>query len=152
LESNTKFAVIAAVMSIPALEVVDHVAGIQFGFTAHPTVFVGCVPPRTSTLFCAARGVTPSSDTAPNKNNIRSFFIASLSLPLRPVRVWRESKTRQQGGPPNVLPTVEKVSQGRAIVSLPNAVFCLTVLPYSEKSVEHCFRHTDVKKVVCGAC
>jgi hypothetical protein len=95
LESNTKFAVIAAVMSIPALEVVDHVAGIQCEFAAHPVVFAGCGDPvpSTSTLFCAARGVTPSSDIAPNKNNIRSFFIASLSLPLRSVRVWRESKT-----------------------------------------------------------
>jgi hypothetical protein len=92
-ESNTKFAVIDAAMSVPALEVVDHVAGIQFGFTAHPAVFVGCVPPRTSTVFCAARGVTPSSNAPPSRNNIRSLFIASLSLPLRLVRLWRESKT-----------------------------------------------------------
>jgi hypothetical protein len=82
LESKTKFAVIAAVMSVPALEVVDHVAGIQFGFRggetleAQPVVFVGCgPPPRTSTVFWAMRGATPSSNVPPNKNNIRRIFM-----------------------------------------------------------------------------
>jgi len=52
LGTKTKFAVIGVVMSDPALEVVDHVAGIQFGFTAQPVVFGGCGPlPSTSTLF-----------------------------------------------------------------------------------------------------
>jgi hypothetical protein len=77
LESKTKFAEIALVISAPALEVVDHVAGIQFGFTAQPVVFAGCGPLfSTSTLFCAATGVTLSSNTAPQKDNISSFFIA----------------------------------------------------------------------------
>jgi len=52
LEAKTKFAAIGALMSVPALEVVDQTAGIQFGSTAQPTVFAGCgPPPRTSTLF-----------------------------------------------------------------------------------------------------
>jgi len=75
LGTKTKFAVIAVLMSVPALEVVDHVAGIQFGFTAQPVVFTGCVPPRTSTLFWAARVATLSSNVAPNKNNNSSFRI-----------------------------------------------------------------------------
>jgi hypothetical protein len=64
-------------MSEPPFEVVDHVAGIQFGFTAQPVVFVGCGAPvpRTSTLFWAASGAAPSSNVPPNKNNIRRFFI-----------------------------------------------------------------------------
>jgi hypothetical protein len=50
--TKTKFALIAALMSVPALDVVDHTAGIQFGFTAQPAVFTGCGPPfSTSTLF-----------------------------------------------------------------------------------------------------
>jgi hypothetical protein len=65
-----------------AFEVEDQTAGIG--------AFGGCVPPRTSTLFWAARGATPSSNIPPNKNNIRSFFIASLSLSLRPIKVWGE--------------------------------------------------------------
>src|SRR5437879_11102604 len=77
LESKTKFAKIAVVMSAPAFEVVDHVAGIQFGFTAQPVVFAGCGPLfSTSTLFCAATGATLSSNMATQKDNIRSFFIA----------------------------------------------------------------------------
>src|SRR5207245_7796517 len=77
LESKTKFAKIAVVMSAPALEVVDHVAGIQFGFTAQPVVFAGCGPLfNTSTLFCAATGATLSSNMATQTNNINSLFIA----------------------------------------------------------------------------
>src|SRR5438477_5203822 len=61
LAAKTKFAEIGAVISEPALEVVDHVAGMQFGFTAQPSVFAGCGPLlRTSTLFCAAAGATLS--------------------------------------------------------------------------------------------
>jgi hypothetical protein len=49
---KTKFAVIGALMSVPALEVVDQIAGIQFGFTAQPAVFAGWGPLfRTSTVF-----------------------------------------------------------------------------------------------------
>src|SRR6267154_6468262 len=77
LVSKTKFAVIGALMSEPALEVVDQIAGIQFGFTAQPAVFTGCGPPITSTLFWAARGATLSSNMAPQKDNILSFLIAS---------------------------------------------------------------------------
>jgi hypothetical protein len=49
--AKTKFADIGAGMSEPALEVVDQIAGIQFGFTAQPAAFAGCGPPITSTLF-----------------------------------------------------------------------------------------------------
>src|SRR6267378_7900922 len=45
---------------------------------------------------------------------------------------------------PKALPKLERVSQRRAIVSLLNAVFCLTVPPRSERSVERSFRHTNV--------
>src|SRR5713226_1934451 len=66
LVSKTKFATIGALMSEPALEVVDQTAGIQCGSTAHPAVFGGCGPPfSTSTVFCAARGATISSNRAP---------------------------------------------------------------------------------------
>jgi hypothetical protein len=53
LVSKTKYFVIGEVMSVPALEVVDHVAGIHFGFTGQPVnPFVGCGPlSRTSTVF-----------------------------------------------------------------------------------------------------
>jgi hypothetical protein len=65
-------------MSEPALEVVDQIAGIQLGFTAQPAVFTGCGPLfSTSTVFCAARGATLSSNMAPQKNNISTLFIAS---------------------------------------------------------------------------
>src|SRR5207249_6660245 len=75
--TKTKFAVIGVVMSDPALEVVDHVAGIQFGFTAQPVVFAGCGPLfSTSTLFCAATGTALSSNMAPRTNNINSLFMA----------------------------------------------------------------------------
>jgi hypothetical protein len=111
LGTKTKFFVIGDVMSEPALEVVDHVAGIQCGFTAQPVVFAGCGDPvpRTSTLFWAARGMTPSSNVLPNKNNICSFFIA-LSLPLRPTRVSGESKSRCHDGVPKVLIHLNEVS------------------------------------------
>src|SRR5437868_8864629 len=50
--SKTKFAVIAALMSVPALEVVDQTAGMHCGLTAQPAVFAGCGPLfKTSTLF-----------------------------------------------------------------------------------------------------
>jgi hypothetical protein len=74
LVSKTKNAVIGEVMSEPALEVVDHVAGIQYGATAQPVAFVGCCGPSESTLFWAMRGATPSSNGPPNKNNILRFF------------------------------------------------------------------------------
>src|SRR6267143_2217229 len=45
---------------------------------------------------------------------------------------------------PKVLPKLERVSQLRAIVSLLNAVFCLTVPPHSERSGERSFRHTNI--------
>jgi len=86
LESKAKYAVIGEVMSAPALEVVDHVAGIQFWFTGQPVVFAGCgPPPRTSTLFWAIRGATPSSNGPPNKNNIR-IFLMDLFLPELEIR------------------------------------------------------------------
>jgi len=109
--AKTKFFVIAVVMSIPPLEVVDHVAGIQFVFTAQPAVFAGCGDPvpRISTLFWAARGATPSSNVTPNKNNICSFFIA-LSLPLRPIRVSGKSKSQHHDGAPKVLIHLNEVS------------------------------------------
>ena len=78
MEAKTKFAVMGVVMSDPALEVVDQIAGIQFGFTAQPVVFPGWGPLfSTSTLFWATRGVTPSSNMPPQANNITSFFIVS---------------------------------------------------------------------------
>jgi len=109
LGTKTKFIVIAMVMSAPALDVVDHVAGIQCVLlTVQPVVFVGCGPPMTSTVFCAASGAAPSSVT-PNKNNIRSFFIA-LSLPLRPIRVSGESKSQYRNGVSKVLTNLNEVS------------------------------------------
>src|SRR5260370_38795882 len=45
---------------------------------------------------------------------------------------------------PKVLPKLERVSQRRAIVSQVNEVFCLTVPPHSEKTVERSFRHTNL--------
>src|SRR2546430_16274341 len=44
LGMKTKFAVIGALMSVPALEVVDQTAGIHCGFTAQPAVFAGWGP------------------------------------------------------------------------------------------------------------
>jgi hypothetical protein len=80
LESKTKFAVIGMLMSDPALEVVDQIAGIQFGFTAQPIVFTGCGPLfSTSTVFWAARGATLTSNRLPKKKNIISLFIVSSS-------------------------------------------------------------------------
>src|SRR5262249_58562468 len=78
--AKTKFAVIAALMSDPAFELVDHVAGIQFAFTAQPVVFAGCGPLfRTSTLFWAASGATLSSTMPPQKDDNRSsVFMKSL--------------------------------------------------------------------------
>src|SRR5581483_5786139 len=50
--AKTNLAVIAELISAPALEVVDQVAGMQFGFMAQPAVFAGCGPLfSTSTLF-----------------------------------------------------------------------------------------------------
>jgi hypothetical protein len=71
-------------MSVPPLEVVDQVAGMQFGFTAQPVMFVGCgPPPRTSTLFWAS-AVELASTTA-EQNNIVSFRMSfSLRQPLNP--------------------------------------------------------------------
>src|SRR5207237_7969844 len=78
-ESKTKFALIGELMSLPALEVVDQTAGIQFGFTAQPSVFAGCGPLlRTSTLFCAAAGATLSKRIAPQKNAKINLFIFRL--------------------------------------------------------------------------
>src|SRR5436305_374098 len=69
-------------MSVPALEVVDHVAGMHCGFTAQPAELAGCgPPPRTSTLFCAALGAAPSSNMLPPSNN-SSFLIAFFSSRL----------------------------------------------------------------------
>ncbi len=66
-------------MSEPALEVVDHVAGMHCGSTAQPTVLAGCgPPPRISTLFCAASGTALSSRTHPKMHNIISFFMSFL--------------------------------------------------------------------------
>src|SRR5882762_5736234 len=83
LESKTKFFAIATAISEPPLEVVDHVAGIQFGFPGgdtQPIVFAGCGPlSRTSTLFWAASGAAPSSNVPPSKTNIRRFFMAFFS-------------------------------------------------------------------------
>jgi len=107
--AKTKFFVIAMVMSAPALDVVDHVAGIHCGFPVQPVVFVGCGPAMTSTVFCAASGAAPSSNVTPNKNNIRSFFIA-LSLPLRPIRVSGKSKSQYHDGAPKVLIHLNEVS------------------------------------------
>jgi len=45
---------------------------------------------------------------------------------------------------PKVLPKLEKVSRRHGMVSLVNAVFLVTVLPHSEKSVENCFRYKNV--------
>src|SRR6266436_3386275 len=45
---------------------------------------------------------------------------------------------------PKVLPKLEKVSRRHGMVSLVNAVFFVTVLPHSEKSVERCFRYKNV--------
>jgi hypothetical protein len=80
--AKTKFAGIAMAMSEPPLEVVDHVAGIQFEFPKgeQPVAFAGCGPPMTSTLFWAASGAAPSSNVPPNKNNIRRFFMDWFSL------------------------------------------------------------------------
>jgi hypothetical protein len=41
---------------------------------------------------------------------------------------------------PKVLPKLEKVSRRHGMVSLVNAVFFVTVLPHSEKSVERCIK------------
>jgi len=98
------------VMSAPALDVVDHVAGKQCVLlTVQPVVFVGCGPARTSTVFWATSGAAPSSSVTPNKNNIRSFFIA-LSLPLRPIRVSGESKSQYRNGASKVLTNLNEVS------------------------------------------
>src|SRR5438309_5722118 len=79
LVSKTKFAMIGELMSLPALEVVDQTAGIQFGFTAQPSVFAGCgPPPRMSTLFCAAAGATLNRRIAPQKNASINLFIFRL--------------------------------------------------------------------------
>src|SRR5262249_21317124 len=79
-DAKTKLAVIGAVMSDPAFEVVDQVAGIQVAFTAQPVVLAGCGPLfRTSTVFWAASGATLSSTMAPQKDDNRSsFFMKSL--------------------------------------------------------------------------
>jgi hypothetical protein len=78
LVSKTKFAAIGALMSEPALEVVDQTAGMQCGSMAQPVAFTGCGPLfSTSTVFCAARGATLSSNMAPQKNDISTFFIGS---------------------------------------------------------------------------
>src|ERR1700719_5218380 len=45
---------------------------------------------------------------------------------------------------PKVFPKLEKVSRRPGMVSLVNAVFFVTVLPHSEKSVENCFRYKNV--------
>src|SRR5207248_8521965 len=66
-------------MSLPELEVVDQTAGMQFGFTAQPSVFAGCGPLlRMSTLFCAAAGATLSKRIAPQKNDKINLFIFRL--------------------------------------------------------------------------
>src|SRR5713101_4390539 len=80
--TNTKLILlIAELMSAGvgfALEVVDQVAGMQFGLMAHPAVFGGCGPPlRISTLFWAASVVMPSKNTSPDNNVSHSFFMVS---------------------------------------------------------------------------
>ena len=55
LESKTKFAVIGVLMSDPALEVVDQITEIQFGFTAQPIVLAGCGPPPRGHRRCSER-------------------------------------------------------------------------------------------------
>jgi hypothetical protein len=73
-------------MSAPPLEVVDQIAGIQFGFTAQPVVFVGCgPPPRTSTVFCANAVGMANHNTVAEQNTIVSFRIF-LSLRQRRLR------------------------------------------------------------------
>src|ERR1051325_2031747 len=82
LVSKTKFAAIIDVMSLPALDVVDHVARMQCEFTAHPEVLTGWGPLfSTSTVFCATREATLSSnDKAPQVRYGSTFFIVSPSV------------------------------------------------------------------------
>src|SRR5258708_10505295 len=68
-----------------AFEVGDQVAGMG------PVGGWG-PPPRTSTLFWAASGVTPSSNVPAHTNTVRSFLIG-LSCLIGPIRITRESES-----------------------------------------------------------